>query len=321
MQEITVLRSFGILMLMILDSLRLKDALSDVEAYSRKGEIALLNLDMWRSISMYRGDPVRHWSFGVTYTDNTVNWLNVMKDHSDDSAYRDMPKLNYNIDWFFTYLATYTDASIETFYLDNLKFIHFYNNFFDYPYRGGFYHFHKNKLELPIIKHCFGIESMGNMDIADDVLCLDIGISDSEGTIALLNYCEETELFSKEIEKIQAVDASAGVRLQQFMTQNSCKHLAFYGTGEHFMRNYPVIREVFTPEYICDGNPAKWGQEIVDGIRCMSPEELSGLEDTMVIISVESVATSFEIVKDLEKLGIHKIDHMDNLKRSLLGIR
>ncbi len=303
-----------------LDELRLKEALEIVESYCTSNGIVMANLDMWRTISEYRGDPVRHWSFGVTYTDNAIDWLELMKNHRNDSGYHDIPKLNYNIDWYFTYLATYTETAIKTFYFDNLKFIHYYNNFFDYPYRGGFYQFHDNELELPIIRYCFGMESMGCMDIADDVIRLDIGIKDSEGMAALLNNCCETELFAKEIDQIQTTDVAVGKRLQRYMEQNDCEHIVFYGTGEHFMRNYPMLRVALKPEYICDGNPEKWGKEIVDGIYCISPDELLNLDNIIVIVSVESVTRSFEIVKELEKRGIHKIDHLDNLKRSLLGI-
>lgn len=304
-----------------MDPLRLSEVLSQVEEYCKEHGIHLSNLDMWHSVSRYEEwSDVLHWSFGMTYTDNSVDWITILKKHMRDEKYHRMKKLHSNIDWYFTYLSKNTELNIKSFYFENLKFIHYYGNFIDYPHKGTVYHYKDGKLTFPILKYCFGLEEMGEIEIADDSIKFEIGLSDSEATVSLIGSCMEKEVFARELKKIKDIDDMAPRRAENYKLKNGYKSIVFYGAGDYLNRNYEILKKVGVIEYISDSNPSKWGKEIFEGIVCISPEEIKRLEDYIVIIAVEQVTMAFEIAGYLRKKGITEVDHIDNLKRYLLGI-
>lgn len=304
-----------------MDALRLSEVFSQVEEYCKEHRIHLSNLDMWHSVSRYEGwSDVLHWSFGMTYTDNSVDWIPILKNHMRDEQYRRMKKLHSNIDWYFTYLSRYTELNIKSFYIENLRFIHYYGNFIDYPHKGTIYHYKNGKLTFPILKYCFGLEEMGEINIAGDDIKIEMGLSDSEATVSLIGSCMEKEVFARELKKIKNVDNLAKKRAENYKLKKGYKSIVFYGAGDYLYRNYEILKEAEVVEYISDSNPSKWGQEIFEGVVCMPPDEIKGLEDYVVIIAVEQVTMAFEIAGYLRRNGIAEVDHIDNLTRHLLGL-
>ncbi len=164
------------------------EMLSKVEMYAREEKVNIFSLDMW---------PTRtkgyHWSFGVSFVDNTVDWFGIMKEHCQDAAFK--AGQIENVDGYFTCLKNRTALNIETFYAENLKFVHYSDDFLKRPDASGFFHWRDGKLILPILKYCFGIDSIGTLGIADGVIGIDMGITDKETTDFLLDYAisEETE--------------------------------------------------------------------------------------------------------------------------------
>lgn len=303
-----------------LDSFRLADLLKRVEKYCSNFHVHLANLDMWHSISVYEGwSEIPHWSFGVTYTDNTVDWLSILYEHRNDYTYQHMQKLHSNVDWYFTYLSTLNGLSIKSFYVENLKFIHYFSNFVDYPHKGTIYHFHNGVVTFPVLKYCFGLSDMGEIDIAEDDIKIDMNILDTEATVSLIGNSREKEVFAKEIKKIKTVDALVSERAKEYRINHGNKEIVFYGAGDYLYRNNNVLKNSGVINYICDSNPKKWGKEIFDNILCISPDELQKMDNIIVIIAVEQVTTSFEIARSLLKMGINDIDHIDNFVRYLLG--
>ncbi len=304
-----------------LDPIRLSDLLLNVEKKCKAENVHICNLDMWHSISVYEGwSEIPHWSFGVTFTDNTIDWFSILKAHMNDPEYHNMRKLHSNIDWYFTYLSSQKDLLIQSFYVENLKFIHYYSNFIDYPHKGTMYLYKNKKIVFPIIKYCFGLDEMGEIDVAGDDIKIEMDILDSEATFALIGNCKEKEVFAKELKKIKEVDMAANRRLINYKKIYGYKNIVIYGVGDYFYRNYEMIKKADAEIYLCDSDPQKWGKEIIDGVFCMSPEEMMKLENYVVIISVEQVTTSFEIARSLRGLGVTEIDHIDNLRRYLQGV-
>lgn len=172
-----------------LSAVRAYELLEKVKDYAKKFNIRLFSLDMWRTVAK-SVTGCEHWTFGITYTDNTVDWLEIMRMHATDPGVQEL-RLIKNIDCYVTYLNMIIHEKIETWYFENLKFIHYSDDFFEKPQASGFFHWKEGRLMLPILYYCFGAKSRGSLKIAEDVLKLDMNIKDEESTLFLLEYAEE----------------------------------------------------------------------------------------------------------------------------------
>lgn len=160
--------------LFCIDDKKMAQILLDISIYAQKNNISCLSLDMWRTIT-----NAEHWSFGVTYVDNTIDWLKFIKTILKTQEY-EKEKNNWNIDWFFTYLKKVTDYKIETFYIENLKFIH-YGNFLVQPIGAYFYFWQNGELLLPNITNVFdNNETIRRLVIPSDIIKFDFGINHLE---------------------------------------------------------------------------------------------------------------------------------------------
>lgn len=65
--------------------------------------------------------------------------------------------------------------------------------------------------------------------------------------------------------------------------------------------------------YYCDSNPKLWGQEIIDGIRCISPSDLKQKADRVVCFVMVGVLYCDEVLVQCEKLGVKRIVRYDDL--------
>ncbi len=181
-----------------LEEKRIHEALETARAYAREEKYILFSLDMWRTRT--RG---KHWSFGITYTDNTVKWIDVMKEYSTNFELRSLNQPP-NVDGYFTYLKAYTDLKIGTFYFENLKFVHFSDNLFKRPIDSGFFHWKDGKVLYPIVYYCFGSEKEGLVPIYEDVVRLDIGIEDKEAFIYLTDNAKGQKTgLAEEVEELR----------------------------------------------------------------------------------------------------------------------
>lgn len=88
--------------------------------------------------------------------------------------------------------------------------------------------------------------------------------------------------------------------------------LVLWGAGECFERNYEKIRRLYPIRYVCDSNASKWGTYSLDGVLCISPEQLKKLGDVFVLITVDHPGVSLQIVNRLLDMGIEKMDHIEN---------
>lgn len=307
---------------MCLDSVRCVEMFQTVEKYADSNSIAMMGLDMWRSISeAERWDTVHHWSFGVTYTDNSINWISEMKKHGGDDDYSKMKKFYRNVDWFFTYLREYTNIKIETFYFENLKFAHFFDYFLNYPHKSNFYHWKNGMIEFPIIKYCFGAVNCGEARISDEVIAFDIGIKDTEALASLMNYCEEKDTFWRERDIMQS-DLSDLMKKknQLYLDRHGKEKIVIWGTGDLFLKNYSTIRRFYDLQYVCDSNNEKWGKEIVSGVTCVSPDELQKMKNVVVVISVALPSVCTDIIKQLMKMGIEDFDYIQSWMDFVMGV-
>lgn len=311
---------------MCLDPVRIAEAFEMVEKSARQEGIHIYSLDMWRSNLMtYKG--IENWSFGITYTDNSVDWLSVMEQHCEDDLYQ-LGDLELLIDDYFTYLKRVTSLKIETFYFENLKFIHYSDNLFEKATRSGFCHWEKGRLKYPILENCYGLVLNSDIPIASDVRKLDMKIKDCEGMNALLagtgsadksrflkeDYVREelsemTELLKKR-NKLYVSIRIGGEYSMNAGGDIENAEIVCWGAGMCLAKNYKRIKAFYDLKYVCDIDANKWGKKIIDNVTCISPQELLKLKNVIVVIAVEDTILAFDIAKMIVELGITQFEYI-----------
>lgn len=151
------------------------------ESYAREKNADALSLDMWLTRTMGS-----HWSFGITYIKNRADWYEVLESQCKNEELK--ATQIRNIDGYFSCLKMCTDIKLETFYVENLKFIHYSDDLFKRPHSSGFFHWKNGTLIQPILLYCFGIEQLGILPVAEGIVKLDMGIQDEEGREFLVQY-------------------------------------------------------------------------------------------------------------------------------------
>jgi hypothetical protein len=156
---------------------RTVECLKSAEKYAEENDIKLFSLDMHFSDSLGW-----HWTYGITYTDNRIDWIGYMKKHVEDKEISGFlaKSENRNIDWYTTCLRNIADYKIETFYIENLKFIHYSEDFFKRPLNSGMRHWKDGKLIFPIILYGYGRKDIGVLSIPDSCVRFDENILDDE---------------------------------------------------------------------------------------------------------------------------------------------
>lgn len=292
---------------------RMVEILQRAEEYAEENEIDCFSLDMWRSET-----HGRHWSFGITYINGKVDWLDLCRRKCQDEEYFRLDNEgNQNIDWFFTYLKQSTIKKIETFYVENMKFIHYSNDFFEKPVGSGMYHWKNGKLIYPIANYGLGIAEIGEYDIADDVVKLELNISDCEASGILAYYAREGKDLSRfyKIEKIVNEEISK-MKFDVFKKRHGYKatdnpQIICFGAGNALEKNIAKIRRMYELKYVCDNDPKKWGKEVLEGISCISPDELADMQEVIAVILVYGKRAVLQIAEQLSSLKID-FDYMDN---------
>ena len=95
---------------------RIAQVLMVAKQYAQQHDIQLFALDTMTTL--YCG---KHWTFGVVYTDNSLNWIDMIVKHSHDELLSEKyfhvagGKPQINADWLMTYLRAINAAKIETF--------------------------------------------------------------------------------------------------------------------------------------------------------------------------------------------------------------
>ena len=140
--------------------------LLEVEQYAKDNKIPIFSLDMWRSWSQ-----AKHWSFGITFTSNNTNWLEIFKKanrnwfHFYDNYRLDVT----NLDWFFTYLKDACKMDIKTFYIENMRFIHFCE-FGGRKKDGGLCYWENKKIHYPLYEYVLKDETIGVLPIPEEII-------------------------------------------------------------------------------------------------------------------------------------------------------
>lgn len=163
---------------------RTVELLETVRDYSQNEAIMMMSLDMWRT--RYVGI---HWTFGITYTNNSIDWVQIIREYlsSNKGEMLSHMKLCKNVDSLFTYIGEMSPYRIESFYFENLRFIHYSDDMMRRWFDSGMMIYRNGKIEFPIVAYCFELEDIGFLDISPDVIRLDMNISAQESIEALIN--------------------------------------------------------------------------------------------------------------------------------------
>lgn len=289
---------------------RVVELLKTVEKYAEQNEIDCYSLDMWRS--KWKGE---HWSFGITYANGRIDWYKEMLIHCEDKAYRYMESgMNYNIDCYFTYLKSLGKIQIETFYFENLRFIHYSADFFNRPISSAFYHWTNGKLLFPIMLGCIGVKELSSFDIYADVIKLDIHIKDEEARDILSYYSKESKNFFGYVDWRNIVNEELfRVKNRLFMRNyNDDCEIVCFGAGNCMENNIEKILGIYDLKYVCDNDPDKWGKELEHGVKCISPDELSKMKNVLVIILIYARPVADDIACQLKNMGIKNYEFVEN---------
>lgn len=289
---------------------RIKEMLEKCEDYAKFQASDCLSLDMWRSI--YKGG---HWSFGITFTSNDKDWIQLMECHSLDAQFlRKEARTRGNIDSFFTYLKeALPSLRIDTFYFENLTFIHDSENFVMHSVEGTIYHWIGGELHLPLVEHCFKIPEIGTMRIADDVIKFGMDIKDEEAASVLCAYVKSLNKLcniNRYIDFKYLLNPRIALLKQRQYIRSCVKNaeVVLFGAGKVFYDNQKNFRECFGAKYVADNDPLKWGKTLGEGVQCISPGELCKIENVFVLITIISRPDTLEIKKQLEDMGIKHYD-------------
>ena len=292
------------------------ESIKCIEKYAEEYKTDCFSLDMWRTET-----EGKHWSFGITYINGKIDWVHVILSRCTDLEYQYMDTDgNKNIDWYFTYLKNETSLKIETFYLENLKFIHYSHDFFTKPIGSGLYHWAEGKLIYPIIYYGIGVKELGQFNIAEDVIKLDIGIADNEATDFLTYFARDGRDLSSYGNWSGIVNRNlCNIKYQEFIKRDGlCKiadedmEIVGFGAGGAFRSNIKKISQIGNVKYVCDNDENKWGKDLGYGIRCISPSELQNMDNVLVVIMVYSKKAISEIAKQLVELGIQNYVDLDS---------
>ena len=97
------------------------------------------------------------------------------------------------------------------------------------------------------------------------------------------------------------------------------KYVCLFGIGRMAEGwGYEFVRTWGTDNIVCfsDNNPKMWGKVIVDGIKCVPPNELPRYGKDLFCVVATSEANYLQISEQLKRLGINNMA----LKHSWLGI-
>lgn len=176
--------------------------LGDVEHYAKESGIKTFSLDMHRS--RCNG---REWNFGVSYTDNTIDWFDAITKNvnikwqewkhrfiADSISIVNSNFFIFNLDRYFTYLKDTNIYKIESFYFDEILFIHC-GDYLSSIVCPGVLHFKNRKILLPILSDIFGIKQASNIPIYKDVIRIPSQLTEEDCFNFMRNFQLERQAY------------------------------------------------------------------------------------------------------------------------------
>lgn len=123
---------------------------------------------------------------------------------------------------------------------------------------------------------------------------------------------EALKMLNEEEDKAEFVNREQKGMVPDWIDDLLEKEVVLWGCGYSFFNNLSKVEQYCKVRYVCDNDSKKWNTEILPGIRCISPEQLSNKDNTFVVIMLEDGAVGFDIVHQLQTLGIKYFDIVKN---------
>ena len=97
--------------------------------------------------------------------------------------------------------------------------------------------------------------------------------------------------------------------LKELLSQNKEKKICIWGAGAYGKIGYGLLKTLDrTADFFCDNNAALWGKEIVDGLICLTPEELEAQKDEVIcFVMIQKRSDCDDIYLWLKRKGFQKI--------------
>lgn len=149
----------------------------EVKCYAKLNNLDALSFDYWCTFAKWA-----HFTFGVAYVDNYLNWLDLMTQYAERSAKNVKNDAGRNVDLFLLWLSGIRILKLGAFYCENLYAI--LNNVGDpylLPTMGSLRYWHEGKVYFPTVIHDLAMGDAGVLDIPKDMIKFDVGISSAEG--------------------------------------------------------------------------------------------------------------------------------------------
>ena len=257
--------------------------LNEIEHVANKNRLKLFALDLWVTVQLGIC-----WTFGVVYTKNDFDWIGTMKKLCSDEKFLQhyyKTITDRNIDYFMTYLRMmkYIDG-IESYYVENLRFMHAYPDYYADPICGTRY-CESGRYYVSTLINDLGLGENGILKINDEVYKIDIGLTAQDSydylraRYTVKSYLRNIPLANR-IEKITAqrsVEISIVVNaVDDWQINQKCLE----SIGEQSFHNYEVFL-VSTPdkpvlaEWFCK----RLSYKIPGGIRLVEYEDRNKIEN------------------------------------------
>ena len=121
---------------------------------------------------------------------------------------------------------------------------------------------------------------------------------------------EQINTLTKYERKIEELETHK--KIPERIKKKTYKEIILWGAGNGLEKNIVSIQGKCKVQYICDNKSELWGKELVNGIKCISPEEITKVQDVFVVITVENSNTAFKIAGELLDMGIVDFDYIYN---------
>jgi len=109
--------------------------------------------------------------------------------------------------------------------------------------------------------------------------------------------------------------------LPEWLGEMPEKEIVLWGVGQCFARNISRVEQYSKIRYVCDNDVNKWNTEVFPGIRCISPEQIKKRKNAFVVIMLDDARQGFDIVHQLQGLGISYFDMVDKWLKYASGIK
>lgn len=151
---------------------RIAELIEKVEQAGDESDYSMISLDVW-----YSRSNNKHWTFGIVYANNNfciddINPVNNKK----WNEYR-ISETNITIDLYFTFLRKEKVLSLGTFYVNNVYFAHYGQNFITKAGNCSLYFWNKGHVFFPICEILYGVNDPRCKYKISSGLCIDISSS------------------------------------------------------------------------------------------------------------------------------------------------